>query len=193
MLFFYYNFTELCSIIYSPPPVCSLCYKSCKHCLLIIWLINDTIQVKKTKTIKTSETTKEEKIMDAAKKAAKWMVIVFGVMTLLFVIYAEIHLVTHEETTFGDIVSVAKINLGADYAVLSTAQDSETIMVKDANNLKAFLSRKGCTKKNGGSRGTCDYETKDGKAFSVCSKTDGGIYSTYTIKGVKIEEIAWSK
>ena len=78
--------------------------------------------------------------MDAAKKAAKWMVIIFGVMTLLFVIYAEVHLVTHEETTFGDIVSVAKINLGADYAVLSTAQDSETIMVKDANNLIAFLS-----------------------------------------------------
>ena len=130
--------------------------------------------------------------MDAAKKAAKWMVIIFGVMTLLFVIYAEIHLITHEETTFGDIVSVAKINLGADYAVLSTAKDSETIMVKDANNFKAFLSRKGCTKKNGDSKNS-DYETKDGKAFSVCSKTDSGIYSTYTIKGVRIEEIAWSK
>lgn len=131
--------------------------------------------------------------MEIAKKAAKWMVIVFGVMTLLFIIYAEIHLVTHEETTFGDIVSVAKINLGADYAVLSKAKDSETIMAKDTNQLNAFLSKKGCIKMNAGKKGIYDYETKDGKAFTISTNTDSGLYSTYTIKGVRIEEIAWSK
>ena len=64
-------------------------------------------------------------------------------------------------------------------------------MVKDAKSFNTFLSKKGCTKITRNNKETSKYETKDGKAFTIYTKTDSGLYSTYTLKGVKIEEIAW--
>ena len=130
--------------------------------------------------------------MEPIKKAAKWTGIILGAFALLFLIYVEAFLLKSDETSFGDIVSVAKINMGADYALLSSGSKSQTIMTKNYDKLRSFLSKNGCTKISQNGNFFYDYKTKDGKDFVVYTKTEvpGGIYSTFTIEGVTMDEIA---
>lgn len=148
--------------------------------------------VKEDENVYDDRTNKGDDIMEPIKKAAKWTGIVFGIFALLFIIYVEVFLVKSDETTFGDIVSVAKINFGADYALLSSGSNSQTIMAKNYDKLKAFLSKNGCTKISQNGNFFYDYKTKEGRDFVVYTRTEvpGGIYSTFTIEGVTMDEIA---
>lgn len=133
--------------------------------------------------------------MQPVKKAVKWVLIVFGSLALMLGIYIEAFLITSTETGFTDILSVASINMGADYAVISTSGSgrdvSQTVMTKDYDKLKVVLSKHGCTKISQNGNFYYDYKTKNGKEFTVYTKTEvpGGVYTTFTFEGATMEEI----
>ena len=128
------------------------------------------------------------------KKAVKWILIVFGSLALLLVIYIEVFLIKSNETGFGDIVSVVKVNFGSDYVVLSTsgsgAKAYQQVMFKSREKMKIYLSNHGCSQTYQSADSNFEY-TKGDRKFNVTKLTDvpGDIYTTYRFEGITVEEI----
>ena len=121
-------------------------------------------------------------------KALKWALIIVGSFVLLFFIYIEAFLISGDETGVGDIISVTRVNFGADYVVLSTSGSGK-------DTVQNVLSKHGCVQTYKNNNFFYNYTSKDGKEFTVITKTDipGNIYITYQFEGITIEEITGKK
>ena len=132
-------------------------------------------------------------------KALKWTLIIVGSIVLLFFIYIEAFLISGDETGVGDIISVTRVNFGADYVVLSTSGSGkdtvQNVMFKSYDKMKKLLSKHGCVQTYKNNNFFYNYTSKDGKEFTVITKTDipGNIYITYQFEGITIEEITGKK
>ncbi len=131
--------------------------------------------------------------MDPLKTALKWSGIVIGGILAFLFILVEVFLIFNEETKVKDIVSVVRVNFGADYVQLSKTGSgdkvSQTIMVKDHQKLSELLTRHDCFVSDKTTRFFTYYKTKSGKEFCVTEMTNSFFYCTYVLDGITMEEL----